>query len=149
MPEVSSLVRKAVIEYAADNPGMSHSEIARRLEKDRPDLVDDLFADRRGYMLNQWVNQVVATFRADQLGKLKYGEIIAALSPDGEGYLTTLGEMTGLQAVDLGRRYVASGTRLVKLGDFYIRVGEEAGRRKVKNVFDEAQLEAMMEEATG
>lgn len=149
MPEISTLVRKAVIEYAADNPGMSHSEIARRLESDRPDLVDDLFLDRRSYMLNQWVNQVVATYRADQIGRLKSGEIIAALSPDGEGRLYKLGEMTGLQVADLGRRYVASGTRLVTLGNFYIRIGTEVGRKKVKNVFGEDELEAMMEEETG
>lgn len=146
MPEISTLVRRAVLGYAEDNPGWSHSRIARELDSD---LVDELFIARRDYILNQWVNQIVATYRADQRSKLKSGEIIAALSPDGEGQLTTLGEMTGIQAEALGQRYITSGSRLVQLGEFYIRVGVEAGRRKVKNVFDESELEAMMEEATG
>lgn len=149
MPEISTLVRKAVLEYAADNPGLSHTEIARRLEADRPDLVDDLFIDRRSYMLNQWVNHVVATYRADQMGRLKSREIMAAWSPDSKGRLTTLGEMTGTEVVALGQRYLASGSRLVQLGEFYITVGERVGRKKVKSVFGEDELEAMMEEATG
>ena len=149
MPEISTLVRKAVLGYAEDNPGWSHTRIARELESDRPDLVDDLFIDRRSYMLNQWVNQVVATYRSDQLGRIKSGEIIVALSPDNEGRLYKLGDMTGLQVVALGQRYVAAGIRLSKLGDFYITIGEAAGRKKIKSVFDEATLEAMYEEATG
>ncbi len=149
MQETTTLVRKAIIGMCDEHPGWSHSKIARHLETERPDLVEDLFIDRRSYMLNQWVNHVVARYRVDQRDRLKSGEIIAAISPDGEGRLLTLGDMTGTQVTQLGNRYLASGSRLTSLGEFYVNVGAEAGRRKVKNVFTEDSLEAMYQEHTG
>ena len=149
MPEPSTLIRKHVMEVLAEHPGWSHSQIARDLEDTRPDLVDDLFISRRGYMLNQWVNQIVANARIDQRSRLKSGEIIAAISPDGEGRLINVGEMTGTEVVKLGERYLASGERLTTLGEFYIHIGEEAGRRKVKNVYDEEQLRDIYNDHTG
>ncbi len=149
MQETSTLVRKAVIGLCDEHPGWSHNKIARALESERPDLVDDLFTDRRSYMLNQWVNQVVARHRVDQRDRLKSGDLFAAISPDGKGRLITLGDMTGTQAVELGTRYLAAGSRLLTLGEFYVKVGDEAGRRKVKNVFTVDTLEAMYQEHSG
>ncbi len=149
MPEVSTLVRKQVIEYCDEHPGWSHSRIARELETDRPDLVDDLFISQRGYMLNQWVNRIVAMHRADQRNRIKSGELLAQWSTDEGGRLTQLREMTGTQVVELGNRYLASGSRLTALGKFYVYVGGKAGRRKVKNVFDEAELRSDYERYTG
>ena len=149
MPEVSTLVRKQIIEYCSEHPGWSHSRIARELETDRPDLVDDLFISQRGYMLNQWVNRIVAMHRADQRNKLKSGEIIAAYHPDDGGRLYTVGEMTGTQVVELGNKYLVSGSHLTALGEFYIHIGGEAGRKKVKTVFPEAELRSIYERYTG
>ena len=149
MPEPSTLIRKHVMEVLTDHPGWSHSKIARELEDTRPDLVDGLFASRRSYMLNQWVNRIVSDFRIDQRDRLKSGEIIAALSPDGKGRLYNIGEMTGLEVVKLGERYLASGERLTTLGEFYINIGEEAGRRKVKSVFTETRLRDIYNDHTG
>ncbi len=149
MPEVSTLVRKYVLEYCDDHPGWSHSRIARELDAARPDLVDGLFTDRRDYILNQWVNRIVAEYRVDQRSRLKAGEIIAAISPDGKGRLYQLRDMSGIQVVELGNRYVTAGSRLTALGKFYIHVGQEAGRKKIKTVFTEPQLRTLYDEFIG
>ena len=149
MSEPSTLIRKQIIEYCDDNPGWSHSRIARVLESERPDLVDDLFNAQRSYMLNQWVNREVARHRAGIRSKVRSGELIAMMSPDREGKLYKLGEMTGTQALVVGRGYVSQGARLTSIGKFYIKVGEEAGRRKVRNVFNNDALRALYDDYAG
>lgn len=149
MPEASTLIRKHVIAYCDEHPEWSHSQIARELDATWPDLVEDLLTSRRDYILNQWVNRIVSEFRIDQRDRLKSGEILAAISPDGAGILYRLADMSGVKVVELGNRYLAAGARLTKLGEFYVHIGGEAGRKKIKSVFDESELRTIYERFTG
>lgn len=143
MAEASTVIGKLIFELVQDHPGWSATRIAREIDKSRPDLVDDLFGDRRWYILRWWVSNAVGEHRRKVRDKLKTGEIFAALSPDGKNRLVTIGEMTGSQAVVIGERYLASGERLTQLGYTYIEIGTHAGRKKIKNVYTRQELERL------
>lgn len=146
MLEPSTLIRKLVAELAAAHPGWSATKIAEHIDETDHGLVDELFLTRRSYILRWWVNDMVGEIRRDHRDGLKTGEILAALSPDGERHIHKLGDMTGYQVVALGDRYIASGTRLVALGEWYRRIGTEAGGKKIRTVFTDEQLREKQEE---
>ena len=149
MPEASTLIRKHVIAMCGEHPEWSHSRIARELDAIWPDLVEDLFVSRHDYMLNQWVNGIVSEYRIDQRNRLKSGEILEAISPDGAGKLYRLADMSGVKVGELGKLYMAAGSRLTKVGEFDVHIGGEAGRKKIKSVFDESELRTIYERFTG
>jgi len=136
----STLIRKLVLELVDAHPGWSASRISREIDATRLDLVDDLFRERRSYILRAWVTDVVGERRREVRDQLRTGEIYAALSADRTGRLVALGDMTGRQAIDVGERYKIAGNRLSTLGDIYIQVGLKAGRRRVKNVYSRDEL---------
>ena len=146
MLEPSTLINKLVAELAEAHPGWSTTLIAEHIDTTDQGLVDELFLTRRAYILRWWVTDTVGTIRRDHRDGLKTGEILAALSPDGERRIHRLGDMTGYQVVALGDRYVASGTRLVALGEWYRDIGAQAGRKKIRTVFTNEQLRAKQEE---
>ena len=146
MIEPSGVVRKVIVEMAETHPGWSATRIAEEIDESRPDLIDELFVSRRAYLFRWWVTNTVGEVRREHRDQLKTGEIMAALSPDGERRIHKLGEMRGHQAVALGERYIASGTRLVQLGDWYVVIGRNAGGRKIKNVYTETELRETQEE---
>ena len=142
MIEPSGVVRKVIVEMAETHPGWSATRIAEEIDESRPDLIDELFVSRRAYLFRWWVTNTVGEVRREHRDQLKTGEIMAALSPDGERRIHKLGEMTGYQVVALGDRYITSGERLTDLGNIYVDIGTEAGGKKIRNVFTEAELQA-------
>lgn len=146
MLEPSTLIRKLITDLAERHPGWSATTIAAEIDKTEPGLIDDLFRTRRAYIFRWWVTDTVGEVRRGHRDRLKTGEILAALSPDGERRIHKLGEMTGYQAIALGERYKASGARLVVLGEWYVEIGEIAGGKKIKNVFTDEQLREKQEE---
>ena len=146
MSEPSTVIRKLITELTEEHPGWSATRIATEIDQTRPDLVDDFLISRRAYLLRWWVTDTVGEIRREHRDGLKTGEILAALSPDGERRIHKLGDMTGRQVVALGERYIASGDRLVALGNWYVTIGREAGAKKIKNVYTEDQLRTTQEE---
>lgn len=144
MSEASTLIRKAILELADDHPGWSATRLAQEIDTTRPDLVDDLFVSRRGYILRGWVTDIVGEQRRETRNDSQVADILEALHPvDGDNRLMRLGEMTGTQAIQVASRYRTSGERLIFLADAYQQVGETAGRRKIKTVFSNDQLKSI------
>ncbi len=146
MLEPSTLIRKLVDELAEAHPGWSATKIAEHVDETDPGLVDELFLTRRSYIFRWWVVDTVGEIRRGHRDQLKTGEILAALSPDGERRIHKLGDMTGYQVVALGERYLASGERLTSLGRWYVKIGSEAGGHKLRNVFTDDQLRDRQQE---
>jgi hypothetical protein len=142
----TTMIRNLVADLASQHPGWSHTRIAQEIEQGNPQLIDALLLERRQYIIRNWVANVVGEQRRAHRDQLKTGEILAAISPDGERRLYPLGEMTGYQVVALGERYIVSGARLTSLGEWYIEIGTEAGAKKIQNVFTDEQLRAKQEE---
>ncbi len=139
-------IRKLILNIVETRPGWSHTRIARELEKSDSELIDALLLERRQYIIRDWVANVVGEARRNHRDQLKTGEILAAISPDGDRRLHKLGEMTGYQVVALGERYITAGARLTGLGEWYIEIGEQAGAKKIKSVFTDEQLRTKQEE---
>ncbi len=142
----TTTIRNSIISLVEEHPGWSHTRIAEELSDNESSLIDALLLERRQYIIRDWVANVVGEVRREHRDQLKTGEILAAMSPDGERRLYKLGEMTGYQVVALGERYIASGIRLTNLGDWYVEIGELAGAKKIKTVFTNEQLRAKQEE---
>ena len=147
MLEPSTLIRKRITELAEQHPGWSATRIAKEIDDADGGLVDELFLTRRSYIFRWWVTNTVGEVRREHRDQLKTGEIMAALSPDGERRIHKLGEMTGYQVIALGDRYITSGERLTDLGNIYVEIGTEAGGKKIRNVFTEAELQAKFRKA--
>lgn len=139
----TTTIGRLVTDLVEQHPGWSHTKIAREIDDNHPDLFDALFNERREYLTRYWVMEIVGRIRRDHRDKLKTGEVMAALHPDGQRQIYKLGEMTGTKVVALGERYLAAGERLTDLGHLYIRLGTTAGRRKIKTVFNNEELETM------
>ena len=146
MLEPSTLIRKLISDLAERHPGWSATRIAAAIDDTDSGLVDELFLTRRSYIFRWWVTNTVGEVRREHRDGLKTGEILAALSPDGDRRLHKLGEMRGHQVVALGERYIASGSRLVDLGNWYVEIGQTAGAKKIKTVYTEDQLRTTQEE---
>ncbi len=142
----TTMIRRSVISLVEGHPGWSHTRIAQELADNEPGLIDALLLERRQYIIRDWVANVVGETRREHRDQLKTGEILAAVSPDGERHLHKLGEMTGYQVVALGKRYITTGARLTDLGKWYIEIGEQAGAKKIKTVFTNEQLRVKQEE---
>ena len=141
MAEASTLVVKYALEIAREHPGMSSSAIAEQIDTLYPDLVDDLFRDRRHFFLRWFItDSAIGADRRNTRDKLRSGEIMSALAPDGSMALRNFGEMTGTQHVEYGERLKSSARRLDGLGDAHIKIGKHCGRRKVKNVMTDEEL---------
>jgi hypothetical protein len=144
--EPSTLIRKLITDLAEQHSGWSATRIAEHIDKTDKGLVDELFLTRRAYIFRWWVTNTVGEVRREVRDQLKTGEILAALSPDGNLRIHKLGDMTGYQVVALGERYIVSGSRLTSLGEWYVEIGEEAGGKKIKNVFTADELRTKQEE---
>lgn len=150
MSEAQTLIRKVAKELAAEHPGWSARKISEEIDLVYPDAVDALFMEQRRDIFRWWVSdRIIGTHRRAVRQGLRDETILAAMSPDGQHRLYQIGEMTGDKVVELGRRYIDQSNRLRTLGQKYIQIGQQAGRKKIKNVFSEEQLEDILREDVG